>query len=158
MRFGFDFHGVITEYTKPIMEIMWALMKVPKGQIGYHEVHLITGSRRETFNKEIQLLPLPAIWKEGYLFSHFFSISDYHIKHNPDKIDLTDPDHPRIEDKELWDRTKADYCKRHNIHLMIDDTPAYKEYFTTPFMLVKNNRKSDYKYNLDSQIENRKRS
>ena len=32
-----------------------------------------------------------------------------------------------------WDHIKADYCRKHNISLHIDDTLIYNDFFTTPF-------------------------
>ena len=32
--------------------------------------------------------------------------------------------------KEIWNRTKAEYCEREGISLMLDDSPVYGSYFT----------------------------
>jgi len=77
-------------------------------------------------------------------YTKIFSITDYHKQINTP----TKGFHPKfgfalIED-ELWDKTKADYCRRENIDFHIDDTLAYNDYFTTPFcrLWLHNNDKS----------------
>lgn len=126
MKIGIDFHGVITDNLEFWLEMinMWRSFGI--------EVHLMTGARYETFlNKQVEL----GIKDIGY--SHFFSISEFHAKHNPDKIDLSKPNNPYIADKELWDKTKAEYAMYHNLDLVIDDTAEYGKYFKTPFLLYK---------------------
>jgi len=64
-----------------------------------------------------------------------FSITDYHISIGTD-IRWDERDRPWIED-ELWDRSKADFCKRENIDLHIDNSPIYGKYFETPYLQFK---------------------
>ena len=40
-------------------------------------------------------------------------------------------------DDDIWDRTKGDYCKKHQIDFCIDDTERYGDYFETPFAFMK---------------------
>lgn len=125
MKIGIDFHGVITDNPKfwLLMIEMWLNHNI--------EVHVMTGARYETFSRKCDELDITITYTE------FFSISDFHAKHNPSKINLTDPEHPHIEDKELWDKTKAEYAMYYDLDLVIDDTADYGKYFKTPFLLYK---------------------
>jgi hypothetical protein len=69
----------------------------------------------------------------GIRFDKIFSITDYHEAIGT-YIEWDEKGHPHIAD-ELWDRTKADYCRKNEIDLAIDDSPAYGKYFTTPYLL-----------------------
>jgi len=35
-----------------------------------------------------------------------------------------------------WNGFKGSYCARNHVDLMIDNSPEYRQYFTTPFLLV----------------------
>ncbi len=89
------------------------------------EIHIVTGG---TSDKDIQLLK-----DYNIRYTHFFSITDYHREKGTPTHGIN-PKYgfPQISDLE-WDKTKGDYCKKHNIDLHIDDTLAYNNYFTTPF-------------------------
>ena len=76
----------------------------------------------------------------------FFSVSDYHIKNNPSAIDISDPHHPHVADKELWDKTKGIYASIQNLDLVIDNNMEYFKYFTTPYMYYKGKDVESYKY------------
>lgn len=102
-----------------------------------HEVHLMTGSRRATFDKEVESMGIEVP------FTHFFSIADTLIE-KKQSIDLKDPDNPWCLDKELWDRQKGDYAKRAGVHFMIDDEPDYAPYFLTSFMLFKGDKNQEF--------------
>jgi hypothetical protein len=39
-------------------------------------------------------------------------------------------------DKELWDKTKAEYCQKEGIHFHLDDSDIYGEHFTTPYAKI----------------------
>ena len=59
---------------------------------------------------------------------------------------------PWVSDEE-WDKTKAEYCKKHNISFCIDDTARYSKYFETPFgyMTIKNKKDKPNKYCQSAQ-------
>lgn len=126
MKIGFDFHGVLNDETLPYLKLCL------QNRFDYH-TFILTGARRETFLKETRpfnsLHDLP-----------FFSISDYIIENYPNQIDLSDPDHPRVANKELWDRQKGDFARREGLDLMYEDSPNYLPYFTTPVVLVQNEK------------------
>ncbi len=129
MIVGIDFHGVIDLHTGIMFNMINSLIR------DGNYVHLMTGARRVRFDEECKMLNIKVP------FTHFFSISDYLIENYKDKIDMADPDHPRCEDKELWDIQKALYAKRVGVDLIIDDEVDYAKYFeryNIPVMIMKN--------------------
>ncbi len=89
------------------------------------EVHIITGGATIDDKRLLD--------RYNIRYTHLFSIIDYH----KEKGTPTSGKHPKygfdmISDEE-WDKTKADYCREHNIDLHIDDTLIYNNFFTTPF-------------------------
>ena len=130
MKIGIDFHGVIDANPKGWTELIYAY--VNEG----HKVFIMTGARYSTFLHQcagLKLFDLMGLVVQKKI--EFFSISDYHSKHNPDKIDLSKPDNPHMEDKELWDKTKANFAREIELDMMIDDNKDYVKYFTTPCVL-----------------------
>lgn len=115
---GFDVHGVLD--AKPKLFSTLSNLLVLNG----HEVHILTGSR-----------DTPEIRDEldsyGIKYTHFFSISDYN-KEIGTKMWNDENGNPWM-DQEVWNKTKADYCRRNNIDLHFDDTIQYGDHFTTPF-------------------------
>jgi len=91
------------------------------------EVHILTGPPKEKALKELSL------W--NIRFTHLFSIADYHVT-NGTQINYDENGNPWM-DKEIWDRTKGDYCARESILLHIDDTERYQKYFKTHFCLFR---------------------
>lgn len=115
MKFGFDVHGVLDTHPEIYSALTVALMKHG------HEVHVITGIQK---TPEI----IKQLEEAGICWSHWFSIVQYHL----DKGDVMvrfEGDQPWM-DREVWNRTKAEYCERVGIDLMIDDSPIYGSYFT----------------------------
>ena len=143
MKLGLDFHGVITDNASFFSMMSSLVLSEDSG-----EVHIITGARKEMFLKQCKELNL----KPEY--THFFSISDYHIEKGTD-VDLSDPDFPKM-DSDIWDIAKAEYCKTFEIDLMVDDSPHYGEHFTTPYMLYRNELNNDmFKYDVIKKIRKR---
>jgi hypothetical protein len=133
MKFGFDLHGVIDASPEVFSVLTKSLVHCE------HEVHILTGEHwSDKIEKQLKDF--------GIEWTHSFSIADHHkavgttmtyIKENNPMIDAV-----------MWDRTKADYCKLHGIHLHLDDTKIYGDYFETPFARFwsKNNKpKGDHK-------------
>jgi hypothetical protein len=122
MILGLDYHGVIDKYPELFRELSWEVFDSELG-----EVHIITGELdTEEFRTKLRIL--------GIRFTHLFSISSYHQALGT-KIWFEDG-RPWM-DAETWNRTKADYCREHEIDLHIDDSMEYGKYFTTPFLLMK---------------------
>lgn len=129
-KVGLDFHGVIDSMPEFFSFLSNAIIK------SGGEIHIITGGLSESDQKLLE--------EYNIKYTKIFSITDYHKQINTP----TKGFHPKfgfalIED-ELWDKTKADYCRRENIDFHIDDTLAYNDYFTTPFcrLWLHNNDKS----------------
>lgn len=118
MRFGFDIHGVIDAEPRFFSELTEDLIK--EG----HEVHILTG-HRITAELRKELASLQIRWTK------LFSITDHHIESGTE-VTFDEKGNPWIED-ELWDKTKADYCKDNEIVFHIDDSKVYGDYFKTPY-------------------------
>lgn len=114
MKLGLDIHGVIDHKPKVWSAITHALVAAG------HEVHIITGQELST-----KLTDFLAAMDIKY--THLFSITTYH-KEQGTEIRYKDSDNPFI-DYDLWDKTKADYCKRMGIDLHVDDSDVYHKYF-----------------------------
>ena len=112
-RLGLDIHGVIDHNP----DFFSMLTKILKGHEEI-EVHIITGGRFHEERENLERL--------GIEYDEFFSIYDYHHSMGTEtwydaKGDL------RMSDED-WDTTKAEYCERENITIMIDDTAKYGQY------------------------------
>jgi len=127
MNIGLDIHGVIDKY--PIFFAEMTKLFIEAG----HQVHVITGATlRQDHPKGIENLKnIKETLKLSY--THIFSIVDYQDEIGTEITYPDDSDNPWM-DGEVWDRTKGDYCKKHNIDIMLDDTQRYGKYFTTPFV------------------------
>ena len=122
MKIGLDIHGVCDASPKFFSEL--TKLFIAAG----HEVHILTGRRvSDGAMNEIEEL--------GLSYTHFFSISDYHDK--SETVVRDDKNGNPWMDDETWDRTKGDYCNKHNIDFCIDDTERYGKYFETPFAFMK---------------------
>lgn len=117
LRIGFDYHGCLD--AKP--ELFSELTKLLKDN--GHEVHVLTGSMEsDEIHKELKSL--------GIHYTHFFSVSDYN-KEIGTKMWFSEDGNPWM-DEESWNKTKGEYCKRHDISLHLEDTIEYFDHFTTP--------------------------
>lgn len=121
-KIGIDIHGTIDANPEFFSTLIKRLRKEAKA-----EIHIATGIRAKPAAKKLYQL--------GIEYDCLFSITDYHESIGT-KIVYDEKGNPWIED-EIWDRTKADYCKREGIHLHIDDSPVYGRYFTTPYFQFK---------------------
>lgn len=117
IKIGLDLHGVID--AKPELFKILTKLLVDNG----HEVHIITGSKME---KE-----LPLLTELGISYTHLFSITDYHTEIGT-HIEWTNSENPNL-DPYLWDKTKGEYCAKHNIDLHMDDSEIYNYFFKTPY-------------------------
>jgi len=110
-KVGIDFHGVIEYSPEFFSELSHSLVDAG------NEVHIITGSA-----KTEKIVNQLAEW--GITYTHFFSIVDSNI----DRVVFDNDGYPWLDDY-TWNSAKGKYCKEHNIHVHIDDTSTYGNYF-----------------------------
>lgn len=123
MKLGLDIHKTIDANPKMFVD----MAKSVKG-----EVHILTGIRF-TPAVEAELLSYNSGIK---WWTHFMSITQYLLDSGQNYTVEGEGDDAHFNFEAVsWNRVKADYCKKHNIDLHIDDSPEYLEYFTTPYML-----------------------
>ena len=123
MKFAFDIHGVIDALPEAFSFLTKAIIAANG------EVHLLTGATwTDKMEKEIKEL--------GIVWTHQFSVYNHLIETNVKTTgEIVFPDgeiQKKFEDGH-WDKTKGEYCKKHNICLHLDDTMIYNDYFETPF-------------------------
>lgn len=112
-----DLHGVIDTNPKFFSDLTHALRRW-----GY-EIHILTGSHIKEKGIENQLQEM------NIAYTHLFSISDYHREKGTNMWgDFQNP----WMDQGTWSKTKAEYCKKHDIQLCLDDRDDYFEHFKTP--------------------------
>lgn len=114
-KVAFDIHGVIDADSEFFSWLSHRLRD--KGT----EIHIITGGR---YSENVRLLK-----KWNIYYDNFFSITDYHKELGTPMLEGCADGEVCIVD-ELWDRAKGDYCKKHGIHLIVDDTPRYAGFMT----------------------------
>jgi len=117
-KLGLDIHGVIDADPG----FIW----LANFLVEHHsEVHILTGT-----------LDTPALRAEleamSLKYTHLFSVASHHTRIGT-KMWYTDPENPWM-DAEAWNKSKADYCREHKIHLMVDDSEEYEKHFTTPYI------------------------
>jgi len=129
-KIGVDFHGVINTDPSFFQQLICEFLS--RG----HEVHIISGGPEE--------------YIKNYLSEHKIAYSQiwciYNYYDNKGKITVYD-DGSFYMDDELWNKAKADYCRRNNICLHIDDSAVYGKYFTTPYCLYQSQTKSGILFN-----------
>lgn len=132
-KIGIDFHGVIN--TDPVF-----FQKLAQELLRRHiEVHIISGGPEDYIKNYLQ--------DNGILYSQIWCIYSYY--ENKGQITIYE-DGSFYMDDEIWNKAKADYCRRHKIGLHIDDSLIYGKYFTTPYCLYNGNTKTGQI--LDCQI------
>jgi len=143
MKFGFDVHGVVDTHSDVYAAISAALV------VAGHEVHVITGA---VMSPELDAI----LKKAGVTYTHFFSIAQHHMDKGEDEVKWVNGE-PWMDD-EIWNRTKAEYCHKEGIRLLIDDSPVYGQYFEdTIYLLQKDPRRPDF-WNRMAEILPRFRS
>ena len=140
-KLGLDIHGVVDSMPEFFSFLTDSFIK------NGGEVHLITGAHwDEEFEKQLNEL--------GIKWTHNFSVYDHLIEGGAGitgEIQFPDGTIQKKFENGLWDHVKADYCKKHNISLHIDDTLIYNDFFSTPFTRLwthnnnNNNSKSAHK-------------
>ena len=121
-KLALDIHGVSDTWPEFFSTLSQMFMSAG------HEVHILTGVE---WTDEVRIL----LAKHNIIYSHRFSVIDYH-KEIGTPIKKNERKELVIDDGEMWDRTKAEYCAKHGISWCIDDSPHYGKHFTTPYMKV----------------------
>lgn len=118
-------HGVITAKPEFFSRLSHAVIAAGG------ELHIITGS---SANSDI----FERLTAYNIAYTHFYSLLDHcvnagmDVKWKGDKF-YTDPS--------CWNRIKRDYCEKHGIDLLIDDSPEYGEDFPETSMFACVNRR-----------------
>jgi len=124
-RIGIDFHGVLNVnpcFFKEFIDI--ALKK----KIA---VHIISGGPEDTIRAYLT--------ERGIKYTKLWCIYDYYARNR--KVDYFPDGSFRVSD-DLWNRAKAQYCKREHICLHIDDSMIYGRDFQTPYCLYDERKNS----------------
>ena len=120
-KIGLDVHGVIDHMPVQLKRLSQTVLKTGG------EVHIITGGDMARTKKQLE--------KFGFPYSHFFSVQKFlNETCFEENIGLNLIDGKYLYPDDLWNKTKAFYCKKHNIDLHIDDSVEYKDHFETPFV------------------------
>lgn len=120
-RLGLDFHGVIDD--DPEYFSILSNQIINEGG----EVHILTGSRdTPEFRNILDTLKIK--------YTHLFSISSHHEAIG---TKVWEDEHGPWMNAEVWDRSKAEYCKENDIHLHFDDSNIYGKYFDKNTVYVK---------------------
>jgi len=115
MKIGLDYHGVIDVEPEFFSYITGQL--ITKG----NEIHIITGHEEtEEFKDNLKKL--------GIQWTHFFSITSHHKLPEIDTEVVYRNGTPWMNN-EIWNNSKAEYCKTEMIDFLIDDSPVYAKYF-----------------------------
>jgi len=125
LKIGLDYHGVITDNIYYFKYFSASLKQ--RG----HQLHIITGGPFSIVEKQLK--------KDGIIYSDIFTIYDYYKSKN--QVTYLADGSFKIED-ELWNKAKAEYCQRKGIHIHIDDSIVYRQYFLTPYCLYDKTTKS----------------
>ena len=124
IRIGLDLHGVIDRNPQFFVSLA--------GLIRQHggEIHIITGSPFSEAENELLSYNGGARW-----WDYYFSIDDYLFQKNVPHF--LDERGGRIYNADAWNRVKGMYCAERGIDLHIDDSEVYREFFSTPYLCVK---------------------
>lgn len=119
----FDIHGVLkpnkTVDNMEVIEEMRRCLKI------YFEsgftVYVMSGSTERRGKNELIELGL-------FQYVHgVFSVTDYRYAQDPHQV-IWKNHHPFIEDKKVWDSTKAEMCEKLDVDILIDDCLHYRDY------------------------------
>lgn len=111
-KIGLDFHGVINTNPEFFRDFADAAIKQNV------EVHIISGGPYEYIEKYLHDHNIP--------YSKIWCIFDFYNHKN--KVEFL-PDGSFHVDDELWNSSKAQYCKDEGIDIHIDDSQVYGKYF-----------------------------
>lgn len=126
-KVGIDIHGVIDRLPGFFSFLSDSIIK------NGGEVHIITGGSWDD-NLINELNSYNIKW------THHFSVYDYMIDNFEPiggEVIFSDGTKQHKFKNSDWNRAKGDYCRKHNIDFHIDDKEFYRQYFSTPFALLK---------------------
>jgi hypothetical protein len=121
MILGLDIHGVIDKEPDKYA----ALARAVRAKGG--KVYVITG---QSDTPELRTI----LSNLGMTFDRLVSIQDGLMSVGAPVMDYEEG-RPIFRSLD-WNSFKGSYCSRNHVDLMIDDSPEYGPYFTTPFLLV----------------------
>lgn len=138
IKIGLDIHGVIDQ--APEFFSLFSMFP------DVFELHIVTGIK-EHLDDVVD-----------FKYDKWFSI---HQQCEDEGIDITfdDKGRPWVEPA-IWDRKKAEYCKREGLHMMIDDSPSYGQYFKgleTLYLRLENGERDNWRQDgqhVDSPVLN----
>lgn len=132
---GLDLHGIINTHPEFFAAASQSLVKD-----GW-EIHVLTGSHIKEQGIEEELK------RYGIAYTHLFSIADHHKENKTEGMWYDEKGDPWVSDED-WNKTKAIYCKKHDIAFCIDDTARYANHFETPFgyMSIQMHKEKPNKY------------
>lgn len=126
-KVGIDIHGVIDRLPGFFSFLSDSIIR------NGGEVHIITGG---TWDEDL----INELKSYNIKWTHHFSVYDYMIE-NFKPIDgevvFSDGTKQQKFKNSDWNKSKGDYCKKHNINFHIDDKDFYSQNFFTPFALLK---------------------
>jgi len=126
IKIGIDIHGVLDTISDTLKPIMKALVN------DNISVHIITGIPFKYVKDKLDEL---GVVKDVH-YTHFFSVEEWLIKNKIKPIGINKKGR-NMYSSYNWDRVKSDYCFENDIGIMLDDSPEYGKWFTTPYALFK---------------------
>lgn len=126
LKIGLDIHGVIDQQREFFSALTKVLVECNEKLGHQHEIHVLTGPKWEHLKPD-DLTDIA--------YTHFFSI----VSHNEEAgTPMRWTKGPNNEDfawinEDSWNRTKGEYCAKHGIDIMLDDSDVYHEHFLTPY-------------------------
>ena len=132
LKIGLDYHGVIDKN----IDYFGLLCRIAK-QRGHH-IFIITGGPKTLVEQNLKL--------NNISYDMCFAISDYYIAMGK----VMEKDGKLSIPENLWNIAKADFCRRSNINIHIDDSKKYLKWFSTPYCYY--NKKTNKGY-ISPEIE-----
>ncbi len=121
LKIGLDFHGVIDKNPQYFSDFTAEALR--RG----HEVHIITGGPENIICAELK--------KYKISYSKIFAIMDCY--QNCKELIYMNNGQVRI-DEDVWNRAKAEYCRKEAIDFHIDDSEVYAKWFSTLYCRYEN--------------------
>jgi hypothetical protein len=121
LRIGLDFHGVIDDDPEYFSNLSTSTIR------NGGEVHVLTGTKdSDGLRKRLEEL--------GIAYTNVFSISSHHESIG---TKVWEDDRGPWMDADVWNRSKAEYCKEHGIQIHFDDSGEYGKHFDPGTVYIK---------------------